>query len=112
MRERNSAKESSPNNVGPKSTTDEDLVTSSDSNTDNIDDDDSDDEDLGVVEARMKDQLSQMEQSYRKFHQFLQENEKSLLEFGKDEGADIDDEADDVDEDEVLDGDNNQTETT
>jgi nucleolar complex protein 2 len=62
-------------------------------------DDDSDDEvdsdgeeDIEIVEARMKKQISKMQQSDPEFHEFLKENEESLLNFGSHE-SDNDEEA-------------------
>jgi nucleolar complex protein 2 len=61
----------------------------SDVEDDNDDDGNSDDEeDIEVVEARMKKQISKMQRSDPEFHEFLKENEESLLNFGMDESED------------------------
>jgi nucleolar complex protein 2 len=61
--------------------------------------DDSDDDDIEAVEARMKAEMSKIQRSDPDFHQFLKENEESLLEFGgdaddKDDAHENDDEVD------------------
>jgi nucleolar complex protein 2 len=75
--------------------------TSSDDDSGN--DSNSDDEDIEAAEAQMKAELSKMQKSDPEFHNFLKENEESLLEFGHEEDAEIDgddnDEAVDDDED-------------
>jgi nucleolar complex protein 2 len=48
-------------------------------------DEGSDDEDIEVVEARMKAQMSKMQRADPEFHEFLKENEESLLEFGQED---------------------------
>lgn len=57
------------------------------SDDDDDDDDDSDDDDIEAVEARMKAEMSKMQRSDPEFHEFLKENEESLLEFGEEEAA-------------------------
>ena len=56
------------------------------------DDSDSDDDDIEVAEQRLKDQMAKLNKSDPEFHEFLQENENSLLEFGKDDEEGMDDE--------------------
>jgi nucleolar complex protein 2 len=53
------------------------------------DDSESDDEDVAKAEARMKKQMAKIERSDPTFHQFLKENEKSLLDFGEDDSDSI-----------------------
>jgi nucleolar complex protein 2 len=48
-------------------------------------DEGSDDEDIEVVEARMKAQMSKMQRADPEFHDFLKQNEGSLLEFGQED---------------------------
>mmetsp|Transcript_4160 Transcript_4160/g.11330 ORF Transcript_4160/g.11330 Transcript_4160/m.11330 type:complete len:859 (+) Transcript_4160:60-2636(+) len=67
------------------------------SDSDEDDNENSDDEDLEAAEERMKAQMSKLTQSDPEFHEFLQENEQSLLEFGDDEeGAEEPDSDDEV----------------
>jgi nucleolar complex protein 2 len=63
-------------------------------------DSDSDDEDVAKAEARMKKQMASMERSDPTFHQFLRENEGSLLDFGEDKVDEDGDEGDDDNEEE------------
>ena len=59
-------------------------------------DSDSDDEDIEAAEKRMKEQMAKLTKSDPEFHEFLQENEQSLLEFGdEEEGVQEEDESDD-----------------
>lgn len=55
---------------------------------------DSDDEDIGAVEAKMKAEMKKMKSQDPEFHEYLQENEQSLLEFGEEEDSDDDSEED------------------
>jgi nucleolar complex protein 2 len=65
--------------------------------------DSDDDEDIEVMETRMKKQMSKMQRSDPEFHDFLKENEQSLLDFGNDEDPDDEDDDDpNTDEDLIL----------
>uniref|UniRef100_A0A7S2VGJ3 Nucleolar complex protein 2 homolog n=1 Tax=Entomoneis paludosa TaxID=265537 RepID=A0A7S2VGJ3_9STRA len=68
----------------------------SSSSSSDDDDDNSDDEDVEAAEQRMKDQMAKLTKSDPEFHDFLQENESSLLEFGDEEG--MQEESDDEEE--------------
>lgn len=46
-------------------------------------DSDSDEEDVKVLEKRMKEQMQKLESEDPEFHEFLQENEDTLLDYGK-----------------------------
>mgnify|MGYP005848946411 CR=1 FL=1 len=69
---------------------------------DHSDSDDSDDEDVEAAEAKMKAQMKKLQKQDPEFHEFLQENEEALLQFGKEEperiNMDVDDEEDEDDE--------------
>jgi nucleolar complex protein 2 len=65
--------------------------------TDSSESDDSDDEDLDAAEERMKTEMAKMKEADPEFHEFLKENEESLLEFG-DEDDDDDMKDDDGDD--------------
>ena len=67
---------------------------------------DSDDEDIEAVEAKMKAEMKRLQSQDPEFHEFLQQNERSLLEFGDAHGEDNDDDDDDdVDDDDDSDED-------
>lgn len=57
-------------------------------------DSDSEDEDIEAAEKRMKAEMTKLHRKDPEFHEFLRENEESLLEYGEDdrEGKDDDDE--------------------
>ena len=50
----------------------------------------SEDDDVGAGEAQMKEALDEMARKDPDFHQYLQENENSLLEFGREEESEDD----------------------
>lgn len=77
---------------------DEDPWDDSDDDDDDVDDDD--DEDIEAAEKRMKDEMAKLAETDPEFHDYLQKNEASLLEFQN--------ETSDVDQDE-LDGVNSDT---
>lgn len=52
---------------------------------DSSDSEESDDEDLDAAEERMKSEMAKMKEADPEFHEFLKENEESLLEFGDDD---------------------------
>lgn len=60
------------------------------SDFDSISEDSDDEDNVEVAEARMKAEMKKMQQVDPEFHEFLQENEQSLLDFGDDEGDDND----------------------
>jgi nucleolar complex protein 2 len=63
-------------------------------------DSDSEDEDIEEAERRMKEEMAKLQNKDPEFHQFLRENEDSLLEYGDDDiQSDDDDENDDYDDD-------------
>jgi nucleolar complex protein 2 len=66
-------------------------------------DSDSEDEDIEAVEAKMKAEMKRLQSQDPDFHEFLKENERSLLEFGDehDEDDDDDDGGDDDDDDDI-----------
>jgi nucleolar complex protein 2 len=59
---------------------------------------DSEDEDIEAVEARMKAEMKKLQSDDPDFHEFLQENEQQLLEFGEEESQGDDDDDDDDEE--------------
>lgn len=63
---------------------------------------DSDDEDVEVAERLMKEQMAKLQNKDPEFHQFLRENEDSILDYGRDNVLDDDDvegeDPDDIDE--------------
>ena len=61
---------------------------SSDSSSGSDDEDDEDDDDIEAAERRMKAEMSLVQQNDPEFHDFLKENEESLLEFGQEDDAD------------------------
>ena len=70
---------------------------SSDSESDGDEDDrlkevdeEEDEEDIKAAERSLKDEMAKMKQSDPEFHDFLEENEKSLLQFGDDEDDEVD----------------------
>lgn len=58
-------------------------------------DSDSEDEDIEEAERRMKEEMAKLQNKDPEFHQFLKENEDSLLDYGDDEIPDDIDEEDD-----------------
>jgi nucleolar complex protein 2 len=83
-------------------------ASSSSSGSDDSGNDDSDDEDVAKAEARMKKQMAKMERSDPTFHQFLKENEESLLDFGEeDDNASGEEEGDSDSDDDGSDDDDN-----
>lgn len=62
--------------------------------------DDSDDEDVDMAEARMKAQMAKMQRNDPEFHDFLKQNEETLLDFGTSEtGVGVDPTTDTIDDD-------------
>ncbi|VEU38794.1 unnamed protein product [Pseudo-nitzschia multistriata] len=61
---------------------------------------DSEDEDLEAAERLMKEEMAKLQNKDPEFHQFLQENEDSLLDYGNDDAPDDDSDDDDVAEEE------------
>jgi len=59
-------------------------------------DSDSEDEDIEAVEAKMKAEMKKLQSQDPEFHDYLQDNEQSLLEFGEED--DSDDDSDDESE--------------
>jgi len=63
-------------------------------------------DDIEAVEARMKAEMKKLESDDPDFHEFLQENEQELLNFGEDDDGDDDDDDDDDDaqdlEDDII----------
>lgn len=84
---------------------DDDMQDYSDSSDeeDDIDDDYESDEDVEAAEARMKSELAKLAESDPDFHDYLQKNEASLLDFqtNDDDDNDTDDAEDENDQDEV-----------
>jgi nucleolar complex protein 2 len=76
------------------------LKQSKNQQSDSSESDDSDDEDLDAAEERMKIEMAKMKEADPEFHEFLKENEESLLEFGDDDDDDDDDMKDDDGDDE------------
>merc|ERR1711956_197649 len=79
------------------------TVNSDDDNDDNIDDNydgssDSEDEDIEETERRMKEEMVKLQNKDPEFHQFLRENEDTLLDYGDD---DIPDDLNDNDDDDT-----------
>jgi nucleolar complex protein 2 len=60
-------------------------------------DSESDEEDVEAVERQMKEEMGKLQKNDPEFHQFLQENEDSLLEYGNEGGDDDDEEMGDED---------------
>lgn len=58
----------------------------------------SDDEDIEAVEAKMKAEMKKMKSQDPEFHEYLKENEQSLLEFGEEDDDSDDDDSDEEDE--------------
>ena len=56
---------------------------------------DSEDEDIEEAERRMKEEMAKLQNKDPEFHQFLKENEDSLLDYGEDDIQDDDDEDED-----------------
>lgn len=81
------ATDDSPSATKGKPSKAEDIASSSD---------DSDDEDANVTEAKMKAEMAKMSEADPEFHDFLKENDETLLEFGHE--ADQDDEDGDEDD--------------
>ena len=65
-------------------------------NDDSVKDSDSDEEDIEAAEQRMKKEIGRFQKEDPEFHQFLKENEQSLLDYGED--AEDDDDDDDEDD--------------
>lgn len=69
------------------------------SKTEDASDSDSEEEDLEVLEKRMKEEMGKLKAADPEFHEFLEENDGSLLHYGMDgEEEDDDDEDDDEDD--------------
>jgi nucleolar complex protein 2 len=62
---------------------DDDVKDDDDSDDDDNPLDDSDDEDIEAAEKRMKDEMAKLAETDPEFHDYLQKNEASLLEFQK-----------------------------
>ena len=58
-------------------------------------DSDSEDDDIEAAERRMKTEMGKLSENDPEFHEFLKENEESLLEYGNEEGEESDDEGED-----------------
>ncbi|KAL7567953.1 hypothetical protein ACA910_019663 [Epithemia clementina (nom. ined.)] len=68
----------------------EDSDDSDKSKSDSDEDDSDSDDDLEVAEKRLKKQMAKLNKSDPEFHEFLQENENALLQFGQGEEDDDD----------------------
>jgi nucleolar complex protein 2 len=66
---------------------------------------DSEDEDIEKAERRMKQEMGKLASSDPEFHEFLQENEQGLLEYGDDNDEDPEEEEEDDDDDDEKDDD-------
>ena len=76
---------------------DEDI---DDANAQGSSDSDSEDEDIEEAERKMKEEMAKLQNKDPEFHQFLRENEDSLLDYGDDDDAvQVDDYDDDDDDD-------------
>jgi nucleolar complex protein 2 len=85
----------------------DDVVDATKSDSEESNSEDEEQEDIEVSEARMRAQMEKIKRSDPEFHEFLKENEQSLLDFGQDEENEVSD--DDVkknsEKDERIDGD-------
>ena len=70
---------------------------------DDSDDSSDDDEDLEAAEKRMKKELEGLRKNDPEFHEFLEENDEELLEYGGGDDSDDDDDDDNMSEDGGLD---------
>ena len=77
----------------------------SDSEDEVVDFDSEDDEDIEAAEARMKAEMEKLAENDPDFHEYLQNNESSLLDFKNEIGGIEGEDDDDDEEDEAMEGD-------
>jgi nucleolar complex protein 2 len=70
-----------------------------DTGVDDSSDSEDDEEDVAVAEQRMKNELMKLKENDPEFHQYLAQNEKSLLEFNEDDDDEVNSDKNDDDDD-------------
>ena len=70
-----------------------------DASSDSESSEDEDDHDIEAAEARMKQEMARLTETDPEFHNFLRDNEQSLLEFGQDDNEDAHEDMEDEDMD-------------